>query len=110
MATHEQTDSSPVNLQLWYGRILVADLLNVIVHQGTWFGLYRLLITRKQGKQETRLCDFVAFCEKWHQRLKKGKDPDAAEFDQFKDVIYSGLWRVPFPDGNEMTIPEGPTF
>jgi hypothetical protein len=102
--------ASPVNLQIWFGSILVADLLNVIVHQGTWFALYRQIVTPEQGKQERRLCDYIAFCEEWHQRLKRGKDPDAAEFDRFEDVLKSGLWHVPCPDGSELTMTEGPLF
>jgi len=106
----ELPGSPPLNVQLWYGTILVADLRNVIVHQGTWFGLYEQRVTREQGKPETRICDYIAFCEKWHKRLKQGKNPDAAQFDSFKDVLNSGLWRVPFADQSELSLPEGPIF
>jgi hypothetical protein len=100
----------PLNLQLWYGDVLVADLLNVIPHQGTRFALYRQVVTPEQGPLQRRLCDFIAFCEEWHQRLKRGENPSAAEFDQFADVLQSGSWRAPCPDGTELTMAEAPTF
>src|SRR6266851_1467449 len=106
----EHSDAPPLNVQLWYGTILVADLRNVIVHQGTWFGEYEKHFAREQGKQETRICAYISFCEKWHKRLKQGKNPDATQFDQFNDVLNSGLWRVPFADGSELKIPDGPIF
>jgi hypothetical protein len=110
MGVLKQADSSPVNLQLWYDTILVADLLNVSVHQGTWFAAYCQLVTCEQGKQETRLCDYITFCENWHKRLKRGESPGAVQFDQFRDVLKSGLWRVPCPDGSDLTMTEGPIF
>ena len=106
----EVPNPPPLSAQLWYGDLLVAELSNVIVHQGTWFGDYRQVVTRGQGNQATRLCDYIAFDEKWHQRLKQGKNPDPKQFDHFKDVLYSGLWRVRFPDGGELALAEGPGF
>jgi len=110
MAAPQQADSASLSLQLWYGNIFIAELLDAIVHQGTWFANYRQVVTREQGKQATRLCDYIAFCEKWHKRLKQGKNPGAKQFDHFKDVLYSSLWRVLCPDGSELTMAEGPTF
>jgi hypothetical protein len=100
----------PLTVQLWYGTILVADLRNVIAHQGTWFGKYEQRVARQQGKLKIRVCDYISFCEKWHKRLKQGQNPDAKQFDEFKDVLNSGLWRIPFSDGTELKIPEGPIF
>jgi hypothetical protein len=106
----EQSARKPLNLQLWFGDVLVADLLDVIPHQGTWFAHYRQVVVPGQGPLQRRLCDFMAFCEAWHQRLLRGESPDAAEFDQFADVIKTGSWRVPCPGGTELTMTEGPIF
>ena len=106
----DQATPQPLNLQLWYGDVFVADLLNVIAHQGTWLATYRLAIAPVQGSQQRRLCDYVAFCEEWHQRLSRGEDHDAAEFDRFADIIWSGMWRVPCPDGTELAMAGGPIF
>jgi hypothetical protein len=105
-----QAARKPLNLQLWFGDVVVADLLDVMPHQGTWFARYRQVVAQGQGALQQRLCEYIAFCEGWHQRLKRGEDPDAAEFDPFADVIQSGSWRVPCPDGTELTMVEGPIF
>jgi hypothetical protein len=110
MTAAHDAGSSPLSLQLWYGDLLVAEVSNVIVHQGTWFGDYKQVVTREQGKQATRLCDYIAFDGNWHKRLKHGKNPDQKQFEHFKDVLYSGMWRVKCPDGSELTMVEGPGF
>jgi hypothetical protein len=110
MAVSEQSGHKSLNLQLWFGKVLVAELTDVIPHQGTWFALYRQVVAPGLGPLERRLCDFMAFCEEWHQRLKSGESPKAAEFDQFTDVIESRSWRVPCPDGTELTMTQGPVF
>jgi hypothetical protein len=110
MAVPENSECRPQMFQLWYGKILVADLGNVIVHQGTWFGRYQLLLTPEQGEQEKRLFAYVLFCEDWHNRLEQGMNHDAAEFDTFDDVLRSGTWHFRGPDGSDLTIPVGPIF
>ena len=99
-----------LNLQLWFGEVLVADLGNVFPHQGTWFAQYRQVATPEQGSVQARLCEFIRFCEEWHERLARGDNPDAEEFDAFADVIESTAWRVPSPDGTELRMAEGPIF
>lgn len=100
----------PLILQLWFGDVLVADLRNVFPHQGTWFAEYRQIVAQDQGRLQSRLCEFIQFCEEWHQRLARGDDPDAKEFAPFADIIESDEWRVPCPDGTEMLPAGGPIF
>jgi len=99
-----------LNLQLWFGDVLVADLRSVFPHQGTWFAQYRQVVTPEQGLVQARLCEFIRFCEEWHDRLARGDNPDARDFDPFADVIESAAWRVPCPDGTELRMAEGPIF
>ncbi len=42
----------PLELQLWYGDLLVAELHQVFPHQGTWFAPYELKIA--QGRERYR--------------------------------------------------------
>jgi hypothetical protein len=99
-----------LNLQLWFGDVLVADLRNVFPHQGTWFAEYRQLVIPDQGPLQARLCAFIRFCEEWHERLARGDNPDPKEFDAFADVIESAAWRAPCPDGTELRPAGGPSF
>lgn len=110
MRLSEQLVQKPLNLQLWFGDILVADLLDVTTHQGTWFAVYHQILVPEQGPQQRRLCDFIAFCEEWHQRLKRGQNPDARQFDPYTDVIKTSTWRVSCPDGTELTMSGAPLF
>lgn len=100
----------PLNLQLWFGDVLVADLLNAFPDQGTWFAQYRQVVAAEQGSLQARLCEFIQFCEAWHQRLDRGEDPDAKEFDQYVDVIESASWRVLCPDATYLGVAGAPTF
>jgi hypothetical protein len=105
-----QTARKPLDLQLWFGDVLVADLFDAMPHQGTWFARYRPVVALGQGPLQQHLCDFIAFCEEWHRRLKRGENPAAAEFDSFADVLRSGSWRALCPDGTGLTMTEGPIF
>jgi hypothetical protein len=101
----------PLNLQLWYGGVLVADLLDVIPHQGTWFAEYRQVVTPEQGPVQKRLCELIRACEAWEERRQRGEQSNVyEEFDQFADVLESGAWRVPCPDGTELKMTCGPGF
>jgi hypothetical protein len=65
---------APLELQLWYGDLLVADLHQVFPHQGTWFANYDLRIVR--GEVPNRL------------------SPDGRQGDRFFDPQHPGLLRV----------------
>jgi hypothetical protein len=99
-----------LNLHLWFDEVLVAELRNVFPHQGTWFAEYRPIVVPEQGRLEARLCEFIQFCEEWHERLAREENPDASEFDPFMDVIESAAWRVPCPNGTELRPAGAPVF
>jgi hypothetical protein len=46
----------PLELQLWYGDVLVAELHQVFPHQGTWFAAYELKIASGQGGPFRTVC------------------------------------------------------
>jgi hypothetical protein len=109
MDSSQDSKPAPLHLRLWYDNIVVAELQNAIVHQGTWFAEYRQIATGSEGEEAKRICEYIAFSEKWHERLREGMDPDAAEFDPFKDIVYSGLWRAACA-GGALTMTECPIF
>jgi hypothetical protein len=110
MGVYWQPGREPLNLQLWFGTVLVADLLDVFPHQGTWYARYRPLVAPEQGPRHKRLYHYIRFCENWHGRLDRGQNPDPAEFDRFADVLMSDQWRIPCPEGTELPVTEGPIF
>lgn len=110
MTSPQAPNTDPLNLQLWYGDVLVAELEDVFPHQGTWFAQYRQVVVPEDGPLQRRLCELIAFCEEWHQRLVRDEPHDATEFDAFADVLESGLWRIPCLDGTELSMDAGPVF
>lgn len=97
-------------MHLWFGDILVAELWDVIPHQGTWFGSYKQVVVREEGTLQSRLHDYIRFSEDWHRRLQFGEKAEAEEFDQFADLTTSTFWRVLCPDGSNLAMNEGPIF
>lgn len=94
-----------LDLQLFCGPVLVGDLLNVIVHQGTWFALtFRQAIDRCAGKQERRICEYIAFSNEWHDRLRKQGNADPSEYDHFGDLMQAGLWHIRSKSGVEVPV------
>lgn len=102
--------AEPLDLQLWFGDVLVADLRNALPHQGTWFAEYRQVVAPEQGRLQGRLCEFIRLCECWNERLAHGETPDAREFDPIADVIESEAWRAVAADGDELRMAGGPSF
>jgi hypothetical protein len=94
-----------LDLQLLCGSVVVGDLLNVTVHQGTWFAQkLRPAINAKMGKKQRRICEYIAFSREWHDRLLKDEDPDASEYDRFKDLRKRGLWCMRTKSGEDTPV------
>ena len=95
---------APLELELWYDDLLVADLHQVFPHQGTWFAEYKLKIGRGEGTKQDQLLEYIAFCEDLHCRIANGQDHDIAEFDRFGRIADTGSWKVPLSDGGALPM------
>jgi hypothetical protein len=91
---------APLELQLWYGDFLVADLHQVFPHQGTWFASYDLRIVRGEGALQDKLLTYIEFCEDFHRRIADGQDHDFEEFDRFAPISDTGSWNARLPTGD----------
>ncbi len=89
----------PLELKLWYGDLLVAELHQVFPHQGTWFASYELKLAPGEGPLQDRLLEYIAFCEDFDRRIAQGQGHDFAEFDRFGPIADTASWWVPRPDG-----------
>ena len=96
--------------KLYYDSFLVGEIADPFEHQGTWFGAFTSRLPPAGSDIERRLADFVEFCERWHQRLKSGHDPDAAKFDSFGPIVRSGLWQVVDERGDRVAVDHAPVF
>ncbi len=71
----------------------------------TWFGKFRSserINGNNTGQQEIH--EFIAFCQKWHQRIDNGNEPEAAEFDTYKHIVDSEAWHLRSTDGSNIPI------
>src|SRR5262245_1232813 len=94
----------PLELQLWYGDVLVADLHEVFPHQGTWFAPYDLKISPGEGALQDRLLEYIAFSEDFDRRIAQEQYHEFAEFDRYGPIADTGSWRVPRPDGGALPM------
>src|SRR4051794_22037052 len=99
-----------MDLQLYFGPVLVGVVIDVIEHQGTWFGMLAPALAAERDPTERRVREFIAFCEDWNARCAADLDVNASEFDRFSDLFTSGLWRTQAPDGTVSTIGGAPNF
>jgi hypothetical protein len=93
-----------LELELWYGDVLVAELHQAFPHQGTWFAVYKLKIAPGEGALQERLLEYIAFTQDFNRRIAEGHDHDFAEFDRFGSFAGAGCWKIPRPDGGVMPM------
>lgn len=93
----------PLELQLWYGNSLVADLHRAFPHQGTWFGEYDLRIAPGQSDVHDKLLGYIAFCEDFHRRIAEGQAYDYDEFAEFASIASCDSWTARMTSG--VTVP-----
>jgi hypothetical protein len=103
-------DGSFDSLTLQYADIAVGDLTEVFVSDATWYGDFRQTLTSPSNAKEQRILEYIAFCKDWDARSYAEADADASEFDQFSDLLSSGLWRTQSPDGTIGEISHAPIF
>jgi hypothetical protein len=99
------------NLTLWYGPVLVGTVRQAFQSDGTWFGTLEREVLPAKSPLNRRLLDFIRFCEDWNERTRDNSHPpDAAEFDQYSDLLTSGLWMSKTPEGSVSHIADAPVF
>jgi hypothetical protein len=106
MTRSPDSPEKPLDLQLFCGKVLVGSLLDVFVHQGTWFAKkFRHARPRRVDKNVRRIREYIAFSNDWHDRLANDQDPDPSEYqERFKDLMKSGLWRIRPKGGEEIPV------
>jgi len=96
---------------LWYGPILIGNIVKAFESEWTWYGTLKREISSDQGPLARRLLDFIGFCKEWNERARNRSDPpDAAEFDQFSDLLQSGQWMTKDSSGRANIVAEAPVF
>ena len=110
IANRRSGSGSSVAAKLYYDSLLVGEIADAFEHQGTWSGGFTSLLAPDGAGPQRRVAEFIAFCERWHERLKAGADPDAAEFDAFGPIVRSGRWQVENERGERLAVDQAPVF
>lgn len=98
-------------LTLWYGTLLVGHLRDVYCSDATWYGRLDRSIQPNNDLSE-RVVEFIKFCEDWNQRMEDEprSPPDAAEFDQYSDLLTSGQWAIKNAAEETSRVRDAPVF
>lgn len=98
-------------LELYYGATKVGVIKSPYVCDRTGYGLFELTLS-PHGPLQRRIIDFIRFSEEWHERLEANPSnpPDAAEFDDYNDLVYGKSWSLRSSDGNTSQLPVSPVF
>ena len=103
---------SPGDMTLWYDILLIGQVTDVHYSDWTWWGILKKVARSTDGELAHRLLSFVDFCADWNERTKENpaNPPSAAEFDQYTDLLNSGLWYVVTSQGVQQRIDTAPLF
>src|SRR5690349_413207 len=97
-------------VELWYDEVLVGNVLDPYESEGVWYGTSDIRLRAADGATARRVADFVEFSLEWNAKAERQEDPDAAEFDQYSDIINSGRWRVKVAGGVVFPVDQAPIF
>jgi hypothetical protein len=91
--------TSAAELTLWHGDVLLGTIRDAFVDDDTWFGVFAQVDGPYDNEALCRPVAFIAFCRNWNEREEASNErgsppPDAAEFDQYDDLINSPFWSV----------------
>jgi hypothetical protein len=108
----KSTGTVPDTVQLWYGSQVVGQITGVFLSDDTWFGSFHSDLARRGEKVPERVTEFIEFCQDWNNRVESSPNepPHPAEFDQYSDLLKSGLWCVKSEQGDVWRISEAPVF
>lgn len=106
------TNAAPDAVQLWYAGQVVGQITDVFFSDHTWFGSFHSSVAKDGQRVTARVIQFIEFCRDWNSRVESNPHdpPDPAEFDQYSDLLKSGLWSVKSAQGDVWQINEAPVF
>ena len=98
------------NFRLYYRDVLVGVIKNPFYSDDTWFGTFELGTEGRYAELERRVTDYIHFVEDWNERVRRDDPADPGEFEQYSDLVQSGLWSTKDEGGVVSAIAEAPVF
>jgi|SRR5215831_286020 len=98
------------DLKLYYADLAVGTITNSFQSEDTWFGIVDVSLSTHEGELAREIADFVRFVEGWNERVRCDGPADPVEFDQYSNLVKSGLWSTRDEQGNVSRITDAPVF
>ena len=90
--------------------LVVGRLENCSCDDDTWNGTIILTIEQHYGELAKRVLQFIKFCQEWNERVLQRLPSEASEFDEYSDLIKTGLWKTKEANGDVRYIVDAPVF
>src|SRR5262249_38273845 len=102
----------PSNLDLFYDKIFIGHISGVFHSDNTWYGVLEKAKPSTEDCLIRRLFAFLSFSEQWKERNARNpsKPPAPTAFDQYSDLLTSGLWFTRSAQGDIWHVAEAPVF
>src|SRR4029453_3383477 len=77
--------NTTVEVELWYGAVLVGQVHDAFESDATWYGVLHPSVRAHDGDLQRQVVEYITFSEDWNERnCRAAPDaPDAAEFDAY---------------------------
>jgi hypothetical protein len=97
-------------LALLFGTLRVGLIKSAFCSDKTWFGFFEGKLEPTGGELPRRIMEYISFCQEWNERARQTSGAESAEFNQYHDIVKSGLWMVEDEMGTKCLILDAPTF
>ena len=97
-------------LILFCKKQIVGEICDAFCQDDTWYGLIAVKVNASDSSFAKRICEYIHFCEKWNESILTGKPCHAEKFENYKDLMQKGGWKISGMDGFEATILDAPVF
>jgi hypothetical protein len=98
------------DLKLYYADLAVGTIKNPFQNDDTWFGIIDLDPSTHEGQLAREIAEYIRFVEGWNERVNCNEHPDPDEFNQYSNLVKSGLWSTRDEKGNVNRITDAPIF
>ena len=93
--------------ELQYGPVRLGQITDAFCGDPgaeTWFGNFSANPEAGSSDLESRVREFIALSQEWHERMDCGEEIDASDFESFEDIVKSSAWVIQGPDESIMKI------
>jgi hypothetical protein len=98
------------NVKLYYADLAVGTIRDPFHSDDTWYGHFDLDLSTQNEELARQTAEYIRFVGGWNERVRYNERADPDEFDQYFNLVKSGLWSTRDEKGNVMHITGAPVF